>query len=150
MRHGAVVSHADEECVFGNAQLFEFVHDPADKGIDVSLQAVLQYTSRCREFLGVWDETRQVRPVGDVKRLAGLGVSLDELQRAPLGLGVDLHIVLVAVVAPLARLAAFCALGHLHPALGDECIVEFVGIGRQHVLVQAHGGVRPFGDSGIE
>ena len=100
VRHRTVVGHGDDQGVLGDAEFLELVHHLADERIDVALQAVLQDAARRRAFLRVGDETRQVRPVGDVEGLAGLGIPLDEFQGAPLGLGVDLHVVFVASCRP--------------------------------------------------
>ena len=145
-----VVGHGDDQGVLGDAELLELGHHLADEWVDVALQAILQNAPRCRAFLRVGDEARQIRPVGDVEGLARLGVPLDEFQGAPLRLGINLQIVLMAVVAPLAGLSAFLALGNLDPALGDKGVVELVGVRRQHVLEQADGSVGPLGDSGVE
>ena len=68
----------------------------------------------------------------------------------PLRLRIDLQIVLMTIVTPLACLSAFLALGNLDPALGDKSIVELVGVRRQHVLEQADGSVSPLSDFGVE
>ena len=82
-----------------------FVHHLAHERIDVALQAVLQEAPRDRDILrAIWEEARHHRPVGDVERLAGLGVALDEIERPLLGFGIDRLIGLVGVVPPLPRL----------------------------------------------
>ena len=91
------------------AKFFELVHHLPYKRIDVTLQAVLQDATRCRTFFRVRDETRQIRPVGDVKGLASFGIPFNEFQCTLLGLGIDLQVVIVAVVSPLAGLFTLLA-----------------------------------------
>ena len=46
--HGAVVRHANQQRVLGNAQFLELRHQLADKRIDVALKSVLQQAPRMR------------------------------------------------------------------------------------------------------
>ncbi len=67
-----------------------------------------------------------------------------------MGLGIDLHIGVVRVVAPLAGLLALLTLSNHHPTLRHEGVVKLVRIWRQHVLMQADRGVGAFGELGVE
>ena len=45
LHHRSIISHGDHQGIFGNTQFFEFVHDLADKDVDITLEAVHQHTS---------------------------------------------------------------------------------------------------------
>ena len=66
--HGAVVGHADQEGILGNAQLLELRHEFADEWIDVTLQSILEQTARSRDLLLRRHERCHHRPVSDVER----------------------------------------------------------------------------------
>ena len=81
-RDGPVVCHGDHQRVLRNAEFSELLHQPPDERIDVALQAGLQIASGYGAFLLVGKKTVEHRPVGHIEWLTGLGVSLDEFQRA--------------------------------------------------------------------
>ncbi len=56
----------------------------------------------------------------------------------------------MGVVAPLPRFLALLPFGDHHPAFGHEAVVELVGVGWQHVFVQADGGIGAFGELGVQ
>ena len=121
--HGPVVRHGDDQGILGDPQFLELRHDFADEGVNIALQAILQDAARHRTLLRVGEKTRQVGPVGDIKGFTGFGIALDKFQGTSLGFGVNLQVVFVAIVAPLAGLLTLFALGNLHPSFGHEGVV---------------------------
>ena len=51
--HRAIVGHADEQRVLGDAEFLELRHHFPDEGIDVALQAVLQRLRDVENFFGL-------------------------------------------------------------------------------------------------
>ena len=143
MGHWPVVSHHDQQGVFRDAEFFEFVHHLADEGIDVPLQAILQEASCLGDFFDRRHERGHHGPIGHVKGLARFGLAFDEFQRSLLGFRIELHVVIVGVVAPLTDLSALFALGDLDPCFGDERVVHLVGV------FGGNGGEQPDGGVGL-